>query len=687
MSFFSLCLRGGVPADLQRATECVAGAAPEFTRPQILTALRGGAGLLPLRLDGEQAARVAEALTRSGLEARPLPVVDGYPLFAATTVHHLGVTGDGLVARVMGKPQHHGFDVLELAAAATVASRAGGVEEAQVDVRVAGQAPEPWLDLVFGPGPTWLRLPLARLRFVAVEGGAPVAPTASQNLRRLLQLFSKAPPGARRLFGAQDLERGRVAPEALPRVDPLTYYRFAQWLAAREALWPASRPPVPGATEVAWASPVESRAARVAPGASSGPRLERLRPRGEPFVLPPQVVVVGRSPAAHLRIDVDGVAPRHAQLQSPDGVLSLTAFAPTLVGGVPVTEPVTLCDGQQIQLGKALLRFRRDRPVQTESLLEDWLETPHDSAREAVLRDALVETGDPLATAFERSSPARTWLESKHPRLAADGRITVTRRGPLPARIAVRYRQLWRPDWHDPEPWSVLAAALQQPGAEAATELAIDVPALWRWRSAAELEHRVAEVCAWLAEHRPRHLRRLSLGYVFDEERRGSWCVPESLRSEFPRLSDPAVFQRVGRAELVVERPGPHLELGQRLKTRGREFFEVDKAGGWRLGARAGASAFFGTAATLHETFVFGVEPHVDVYLDGFLLRVWLESAGDSQMDSDLDGEPALQPVRDQAHPPPYAVQGKVWQGLLPGDRLLLSDGTVLRFELVTSRD
>jgi len=73
-------------------------------------------------------------------------------------------------------------------------------------------------------------------------------------------------------------------------------------------------------------------------------------------------VVVGRSPSSDIVIDEPYVSATHARftLQGPALVLEdLGSLNGTLVNGHPVTQPVTLRDGDDVQVGDTVMRVSR----------------------------------------------------------------------------------------------------------------------------------------------------------------------------------------------------------------------------------------------------------------------------------------------------------------------------------------
>lgn len=73
-------------------------------------------------------------------------------------------------------------------------------------------------------------------------------------------------------------------------------------------------------------------------------------------------VVVGRAPSSDIVIDEPFVSAMHARftLQGPALVLEdLDSTNGTLVNGHPISQPVTLRDGDEVQVGDAIMRVSR----------------------------------------------------------------------------------------------------------------------------------------------------------------------------------------------------------------------------------------------------------------------------------------------------------------------------------------
>lgn len=73
-------------------------------------------------------------------------------------------------------------------------------------------------------------------------------------------------------------------------------------------------------------------------------------------------VMVGRSPSSDIVIDEPFVSATHARftLQGPALVLEdLNSTNGTLVNGRPISQPVTLRDGDEVQVGDAIMRVGR----------------------------------------------------------------------------------------------------------------------------------------------------------------------------------------------------------------------------------------------------------------------------------------------------------------------------------------
>jgi len=73
-------------------------------------------------------------------------------------------------------------------------------------------------------------------------------------------------------------------------------------------------------------------------------------------------VIVGRSPSSDIVVDEPYVSATHARftLQGPALVLEdLNSTNGTLVNGHPINQPVTLRDGDEVQIGDAIMRVSR----------------------------------------------------------------------------------------------------------------------------------------------------------------------------------------------------------------------------------------------------------------------------------------------------------------------------------------
>lgn len=73
-------------------------------------------------------------------------------------------------------------------------------------------------------------------------------------------------------------------------------------------------------------------------------------------------VIIGRSPSSDIVIDEPYVSATHARftLQGPALVLEdLGSTNGTLVNGHPLSQPVTLRDGDEVQVGDAIMRVSR----------------------------------------------------------------------------------------------------------------------------------------------------------------------------------------------------------------------------------------------------------------------------------------------------------------------------------------
>jgi DNA-binding CsgD family transcriptional regulator len=85
-----------------------------------------------------------------------------------------------------------------------------------------------------------------------------------------------------------------------------------------------------------------------------------------PFEVRDEVVVLGRDPNADLRLDAQGVSRHHAKivtdLHGTAQIFDLGAKNGTYVNGQR-TKVATLEHGDEIQIGRVLLRFERSSPV------------------------------------------------------------------------------------------------------------------------------------------------------------------------------------------------------------------------------------------------------------------------------------------------------------------------------------
>jgi DNA-binding winged helix-turn-helix (wHTH) protein len=84
---------------------------------------------------------------------------------------------------------------------------------------------------------------------------------------------------------------------------------------------------------------------------------------GRNVVIPEGESVIGRDPRCEVWLDSEGVSRRHARLRLLPGtdqvvLEDLGSTNGTLVGGVPVTSPRPLKDGDVISLGSATVAFR-----------------------------------------------------------------------------------------------------------------------------------------------------------------------------------------------------------------------------------------------------------------------------------------------------------------------------------------
>ena len=84
------------------------------------------------------------------------------------------------------------------------------------------------------------------------------------------------------------------------------------------------------------------------------------------FEVREQVIVIGRDPGADVRLEAEGVSRHHAKivtdLQGAAQIVDLGAKNGTFVNGLR-TKVATLEHGDQIQIGRVLLRFERSLPV------------------------------------------------------------------------------------------------------------------------------------------------------------------------------------------------------------------------------------------------------------------------------------------------------------------------------------
>jgi pSer/pThr/pTyr-binding forkhead associated (FHA) protein len=72
--------------------------------------------------------------------------------------------------------------------------------------------------------------------------------------------------------------------------------------------------------------------------------------------------LVGRDPAAHVRIDAVGISRRHAMIVVADDEVTLRDLSSkngTFIDDVRVTSPRPLIDGTQMRFGQVLVCFRR----------------------------------------------------------------------------------------------------------------------------------------------------------------------------------------------------------------------------------------------------------------------------------------------------------------------------------------
>jgi DNA-binding winged helix-turn-helix (wHTH) protein len=79
------------------------------------------------------------------------------------------------------------------------------------------------------------------------------------------------------------------------------------------------------------------------------------------FRLEPGDAIVGREPAAGVWVDAASVSRRHARLQVDEGSVRVEDLASkngTWVNGQRVTDPVELCDGDEVRFGSVVMRIR-----------------------------------------------------------------------------------------------------------------------------------------------------------------------------------------------------------------------------------------------------------------------------------------------------------------------------------------
>ena len=84
--------------------------------------------------------------------------------------------------------------------------------------------------------------------------------------------------------------------------------------------------------------------------------------QGQPAVLRRGENVLGRDPAADVRVDAVGVSRRHAMIVVSDDAVTLhdlTSKNGTYVNDVRVDSPIGLLDGAEVRLGPAVLRFHQ----------------------------------------------------------------------------------------------------------------------------------------------------------------------------------------------------------------------------------------------------------------------------------------------------------------------------------------
>jgi DNA-binding winged helix-turn-helix (wHTH) protein len=93
------------------------------------------------------------------------------------------------------------------------------------------------------------------------------------------------------------------------------------------------------------------------------------------YVLTPGENVLGRDPASAVFLDAPGVSRRHARIvvEGPNAILEdLGSKNGTVVDGQPLTGPVVLADGNEIQLGPATILYRASASgVSTETTMRN----------------------------------------------------------------------------------------------------------------------------------------------------------------------------------------------------------------------------------------------------------------------------------------------------------------------------
>ena len=101
-----------------------------------------------------------------------------------------------------------------------------------------------------------------------------------------------------------------------------------------------------------------------------------ILPAGRQIPLPPGENIVGRDPHAQVWLDAQGISRRHARIVV-DGktvtIEDLNSKNGTMVGGVRITTPTPLADGDEIRFGSTPTTFRSwtaDQTTRSEELAE-----------------------------------------------------------------------------------------------------------------------------------------------------------------------------------------------------------------------------------------------------------------------------------------------------------------------------